>query len=177
MKILAQVLIAISSVLYGVSVFAKNKKFLLVLQIVSSCLYWTNCFLLRAWVGGILSLLDTIRIIIFYIIERLDGKHYQKVITGFVLLIVGVVTSIFTWGGWYSIFPLLGTIVFVISLAISNLVLIKFATIFGAVTSTIYLALIGSPISAVFESMAVVIGLFAFVRDLIIERKIKKKAE
>lgn len=163
MNIAAHILIAISSVLYGVSVFAKNKRFLLVVQILSSGLYCTHCFLLKAWVGAIISLLDVTRIVIFYIIEKLNGTQKHKIIAGVVLLIIGIIASICTWGAWYSIFPLLGTIVYVSCLAISNLTLIKFATIFGAGCSVIYLALIGSHFGAILETMAVLIGLVALV--------------
>ena len=171
MYIAAQVFIVLSSILYGISVFAKNKKVLLVIQILSSCFYWANCFFLKAWVGGIVALLDTTRIIIFYLIEKFNGTQNQKIITGVVLLIVGIVASIFTWGGWYSIFPLLGTVVFVISLAISNLMFIKFATIFGSITATIYLGLIGSPIGAVMQSLTAVMGMIGLIIDVVKNRK------
>lgn len=167
MFIASQIILAISSTLYGTSMLVKNKSLLFFIQIISSVLYATSLCLLFAWVGFIVSVFDTIRVFIFYIIEKRNGGKKAKIITSCILFCICIICAIFTWEALYSILPLLGSVVFIISLAISRLLIIKFATLFVATTSTLYLLLLGSYLGAFFECIAIIIGLVGVIKALI----------
>ncbi len=175
MYIFAQVIIVISSVLYGASAFAKNKKLLFVIQIAGSGTYATYCFLMGAISGGIMSVMDTLRVVIFYIIEKFNGTQKTKNIFGVILLAVGIVGTVNNWGGWFSIFPPLGSVTYVLSLIISNLMFIKFSTLFNAICSSAYMFFAGAKVGAITELIAVVIALAGFVKAIVNKVKTKKE--
>lgn len=174
MYVSAQIFIVISSIFYGLSCFAKNKKVLFFVQIFSSLLYSLHCFFMHAYAGGIVSVFDMIRVLLFYVIERHNGGKKEKIITACILFCVAIVCAISTWQNWFSILPFVGTAFFIVSLGISNLTLIKLSTLLCATTSCVYLKLVGSNLGALFELFAVFIALLGLIFTMVQTRQRKK---
>ena len=177
MTIFAQGIIILSSVLYGVSAFAKNKKLLFIMQIAGSGLYAFYCFFMGAFAGGIMSVMDTLRVVLFYIIEKLNGSQKTKNISGIILLMIGITGTILTWESWISIIPPFGSTLYVISLVVSNLLFIQFSTFFNTVCSSTYLFLSGSTVGAISELIAVVISFSGLLKAIVGHFKEKKSAK
>ena len=146
------------------------------MQIFSSLFYALHCFFVGAAVGGIVSCFDLIRVLIFYILEKNNGTKNQKVLTASILFVVAIICSVFSWEGWLSILPVFATLVFIISLAISRLLVIKFATLLTGLCSFSYLWLSGSKFGAYIELIPVCFALIGIVLTICNHLKNKKKA-
>ena len=167
MFIAAQIFIAISAVLFGLSCFAKGKKLLFIIQCVSSLLYLFYMLLMKAWVGAVVSFFDCVRVGIFYFIEKAGGSQKSKIWVASGLFVLAIVCAVFTWEGWYSVLPLTGTLTYIITLGISNLLIIKCATVFTAGCSVAYLVFAGSTFGVVCETSALVLALIGVVLAII----------
>ena len=68
--VLAQVFGCISCLIYSTSLLFKAKSTLLFLQIISAIFFVTQYFLLGAYIGAIVAILETLRSITFYFIDK-----------------------------------------------------------------------------------------------------------
>ncbi len=159
MYISAQIFIVVSSVLYGLSCLAKDKKILFVVQIFSSLFYGLHCFFMGAVVGGIVTIFDILRVVIFYILEKVGGTQKQKIFSASILFVIAIICSACSWEGWFSALPLAGALIFIVALAISRLLLIKCATLISGMCSATYLFLSNSRFGALVELIPVVLAL------------------
>ncbi len=177
MTIFSYIFLSISSVLYGLSTIIKHKKWLLATQIVSGAMYVLSLYFLSAMVALIVAVFDIFRLVIFYIIELKNGNNKSKLIAGLFLFIVCIICSIFSWNGWYSILPITGSFLILISLTISNFLIMKIATLISSIFSTIYLALNGSYIASIIESSAIIFSIIGVIWAIIISIKNFKKTK
>lgn len=176
MYLSAQIFIVVSSILYGLSCLAKLKTLLFIMQIFSSLFYGLHCFFVGAVVGGIVTIFDLMRVAIFYVLEKVHGTQKQKIISASVLFVVAIVCSIFSWEGWFSALPLAATLIFIVTLAISRLLVIKCATFLSGACSVVYLSLSGSKFGAIVELIPVALALIGICLSVakILKEKHKK---
>lgn len=175
MLLSAKIFIVISSLLYGLSCLANNKKLLFLVQILSSLFYCLHCFFVRAIVGGIVTIFDLIRVVIFYILEKTNSPQKEKIITASLLLVVASICSIFSWEDWYSVLPFVSTILYIISLGISKLLFIKFASLISASCSAFYLLLSGSYFGAICECLPFGLALIGIIVEIVNVIKMNKR--
>jgi len=176
MKILAYIFISLSTIIYAFSLLVHTRKKLLFFQICSSLLFIIHYFLLSAFVGGIIATIELIRIIVFYFYEnKTTDMQKAKIITSILFSIIGIACAIFTWEGWYSIFPLVGLIVVNICLSLKNLTLLKFAYLFNVSCALTYMIFISSYFSGATQVVIILIGVIGLIHDKIKANKLKKE--
>lgn len=182
-EIVSSVCICCSAAIFSVSLQGRKKLQILFIQMFASLLYVSSyLFVVKtnpgAVVGAITAGLEMLRLIVFFIIERKEKFNTRKVnlIAMISFSVVLTVCTIFAWGGWISIFPLISAIIVSLALGNKNVLIIKIAFIIQAVLISTYLFLMSLWINAasqVFVFICGVVGLIAYLH----KNKAKDKVE
>ena len=157
--LLSQIFVGVSATIYAFSLIAKSKEKLLLLQTISSIFFVIQYLLLNAYIGAIVASLEEIRTITFYCIEKKNNTIKARLISSIIFILVGTISSIFTWESWYSIFPLAGLLAVSICLAFENVLSVKLSCLFSAVCATIYLFSFKSIFGACCQIFILLIGI------------------
>lgn len=108
--ILSQVCVIIATILYGLSYCTKNKKVILILNMLSIIFYVAEYSLLHSFMAAAMKLVALCRIIWFYINDRLGKKNdYTSLI---VSMSVFVIMSILTYSHPMDLLSLVASLVF-----------------------------------------------------------------
>lgn len=169
--LLAQIFIGISSLIYAFSLLVKSKATLLLFQTISCIFFITQYFLLSAYIGAIVSILEEIRTISFYIIEKKHNTTKARTITASVFVVLGAISAIFTWQAWYSILPLLGLLAVSICLSFKNVLTVKISCIFSATCATLYLFFLKSIFGAFCQIFIILLGLIGLIYWIVKNKK------
>lgn len=161
--LLAQIFVGISASIYAFSLIVKSKATLLLLQTISSVFFITQYFLLSAYIGAIVAILEAIRTITFYFIEKKYNTTKTRTITAGIFVVLGAISAIFTWQNWYSILPLLGLLAVSICLGFKNVLAIKISCIFSAICATLYLFFLNSIFGAICQIFIIIMGLIGLI--------------
>lgn len=175
MIVLSNILFALSAISYGASNLIKQKKWLLAVQIVSSFVYILSLMFLNAKIAAIVGIFDTLRLVVFYLIELKNGGKRAKLYAGLALFVVCVFCSYFSWNGWYSILPISSSFIILISLVVSNELFIKISTLTSSISVTTYLILNGLFVTAILEATAILSALIGLILTIVLIAKNKKK--
>jgi len=105
-QILIQSLAIIAVTLFLISFHAKTRKSILLLQLVGLIIWAVHFFLLNAWTGAVLMIINGIITAIF--LFKTDTKKLNNPIILLVALIIFFIVTIVTWTGFYSLLPFLG---------------------------------------------------------------------
>ena len=171
--ILSQVLVVVSSLIYSISMLLPNKRGLLYMQIFSSSLCALHYFLLSAYIGGIVSALDSIRIVTFYFIDKKNNTDINRKIACASFIIIGLIGSYFTWESWFSIFPVISLIIVNTALALQNLKVLKISLNISILFVIAYMIFIKSYFGMATQIVVFVIGVIGAIRDIINTNKTK----
>ena len=169
--LLAQIFIGISALLYGLSLLLKQKTKLLFLQIISSCFFVTQYFLLEAYIGGIVAGLEMLRSVVFYFIDKKFNTNKIRITACVIFCVLGLVGAIFTWESWFSILPLLGLLAVTTCLGFKNVVSLKIACIFSALCAFAYMIFYKSYFGCATQIFIAVIGISGLIVYLIKNKK------
>lgn len=108
--ILSQVFAVIYFIVSAFSYLAKSHKTVLVYQIVLISLLNVHFFFLSAWTGFALGFVSILRVLIYMWLAKKNPSDKRSKLDWTVLilfLVLGVVTTAFSWEGFRSIFALL----------------------------------------------------------------------
>ena len=158
---ISQILVTSSSIVFAVSLFLNSKKNLLFLQIFSSSLFALHYFFLEAYLGGLISLIDCIRIVTFYVIDKRNGTNLNKQISCVIFIVLGLIGSMFTWSGWYSIFPIICLITVNLSLTLNNLICLKIGFSISQASTILYMFFIASYFGLATQVAVFIVSLIA----------------
>ena len=165
--ILSQILVVVSSLIYSVSMLIPNKRGLLYLQIFSSSLFAIHYFLLGAYIGGIVSTLDSIRIVTFYFIDKKNNTDINRKIACVSFIVLGLIGACFTWESWYSILPIISLIIVNVALALQNLNILKINLNISILCVIAYMIFIQSYLGMITQIIVFVVGVIGAIRDII----------
>lgn len=157
--VLAQVFVCISCLIYSTSLLFKAKSTLLFLQIISAIFFVTQYFLLGAYIGAIVAILETLRSITFYFIDKKFNKKKVRIIASYIFVVIGFISAIFTWEAWFSILPLLGLTAVSVCLGFENVLYLKLSCTFSAFCAIIYMLFLNSIFGAATQIFIVIVGL------------------
>ena len=172
--ILSQVFICISACIYSISLILKTKQKMLALQMISSVFYISHYFLLKANLAGFVAVLETIRLLVFFILDKKEkfNKPIIRIFARVLFSLLSIVCAVFTWNGIYCLLPLIATVVVNITLSFKNVIFYKVGALIYASLIIIYLFLIGSILGGISQSLSFVFGLIGLIKSLI---KLQKK--
>ena len=162
--ILIQCIGAIGYSLLALSYFKKEKKEILFIQIISYVMFTIHYYLLSGITGAICNLIGLFALIAIYVFEKYNLKN-KKAIAMLFIILLGVI-NIITFQNVYSIFPLIASIIVVISFLMNNEDAIRGIGVISAVCWLIYAIAYKSYIAIVFEIVTLVGVCIAFIKNM-----------
>ena len=118
MDVIAQVLGILALVAMVLSYQQKSRVWLLRFQLLSNLLYAVSYFMLGAFTGGAMSLVNVAR---SYVFSKKDTKWGSSPIWLYVFLGITLVSGIVTWEGPLSLLVIAATMLLIITLNSTNL--------------------------------------------------------
>ena len=91
----------------------KERKYIMLAQMIASLLFSSQLFLVGAFTGGCLDLISFIRTLIF---SNNSKKWASSPLWLYFFIVVMIVTGVFTWQDGWSILPILGSILSTLAL-------------------------------------------------------------
>lgn len=151
----------IGYVLLSYSYFKKKKKDILLIQIFSYIMFILHYQFLGAITGSVCNLLGLLSFLIIYLFDVL--KKNKKVLLCIIIPIL-LVISFLTYENIFSIFPIIGIVLAVLSFTTNNEDLIRRTGIVGAICWLIYSVVYKSYVSIVFEAVTLVSVVIAYFK-------------
>lgn len=151
----------IGYVLLSYSYFKKKKKDILLIQIFSYIMFILHYQFLGAITGSVCNLLGLLSFLIIYLFDVL--KKNKKILLCIIIPIL-LVISFLTYENIFSIFPIIGIVLAVLSFTTNNEDLIRRVGIVGAICWLIYSVVYKSYISIIFEAVTLVSVVIAYFK-------------
>ena len=156
---LAQVIGLIGLIILLISFHKNSRKALLNYQIVSSLLFSVQYIILGAMSGFVMNIMMCLRNLIFSKFDNVPHKYIT------IVIIIMLVLSVFSYEGSISLLPCIGSIIYTISLAKSNITITRVTNVFTCILYIIYdikfLAIAGL-ISASIELLSTLIAIYRY---------------
>ena len=171
--ILIQFIGAIGYILLAFSYFKKEKIKILFLQIISYLMFSIHFYLLSGISGTICNLLGLVTLLTIYLFEKYKWKNKNLVAMFLIAALVGI--NIITYQNIFSIFPMIASVIAIVSFLMNNENYIRGIGIIATSCWLVYAIAYKSYVSIIFE-VATLIGVFiAFVKNLKGDVKENKK--
>ena len=145
----------------GFSYFKKEKKDILLIQIFAYIMFILHYQFLGAITGSVCNLLGLIAFLIIYLFDMY--KKNKKVLIA-ILLPILIVISVITFENIYSIFPMIASIVVIISFLTDNEDLIRRIGIIAAICWLIYAIVYKSYVAIAFEVITLIVVVIAYFK-------------
>lgn len=171
--ILSQIFICLSALLFTVSLQFNNKAQILFIQIFACVLYFSHYFLLGVILGGCFAIIEMLRLIAFYVIDKNKKINTTKINTlvSIIFAIIFIITSLITWNAWFCIMPLVASVIVSLALGRKNVIVIKVAFLIQSVLITTYLFLISSTVGAISQIVVFIGSCIGIATMLVKQRK------
>lgn len=161
--ILAQICGIIALILTVIAVQFKTKEKIVMCSVFANIVVAIQFFLLNAITGAVVSIINTIRCIIFYYYKKKDMK--PSIIILLIFEIIAVVSGIMSWQNIWSIIPIIVTIVYTYGLWQDNVKVIRIATGIAGLGWAIYDVIVMAYVGAIQEASQLVSAIIALFRN------------
>ena len=132
MYILSQVSVGIGMVIDLIGKVMRTKKLLLVFMAISSVFYSVSYILLKSYLPAIMQILFLIRAIWYMVLDEKNKKITYYLLPFFLVNSVFVVSVIFFWEGYTTIFLIVAMFILTFCLMFKNLVFVKTSLIINS---------------------------------------------
>lgn len=166
-EIITQGIGALAYLVIAISYFKKTKKSILVIQILAYILFTVHYSMLMARTGTMCNILGLISLILIYIFDYYLPK--KKNILVIILIPILVVISLLTYDNIYSIFPIIASVLSLLSFTKDDENFIRLIGIVGATCWFIYAIVVGSYFAIIFEVITITTTIIAYTKN----RKVK----
>ena len=172
-EIVSFVCIGLSAIIFSISLQAKTKRKILVIQLFASILYFLSYMVVisiipSAIIGAFTAIFELVRIIVFYFIDKSEKFNTKKInlIASLSFCIVLTVCTILAWSGWYSLCPLIGAILVSLALGNKNMVFVKLSYIIQSLLIITYLSFMHLWVNALTQCVVFVFGIVGLITFL-----------
>ena len=156
-------LIGFIALILLIIVFQREKRsHMLILKILSSIFYGIHFALLGAWTGSAMNVVAAARSYVFK--QRTEKKWADNKAWLFAFLILIIVSGIFTWGGYYSLLPMIGTSISTAAFWMKKPRLIRLLCLIGPPFWLVYNIIVQSIAGMVTELLVVISILVGILR-------------
>ena len=155
--------------LLALSYFKKVKKQILFMQIFSYIFFVIHYYLLNGITGAICNLIGLFALITIYMFEKYKFKNKILVSMFFITLLLTV--NIMTFQNIFSIFPMVASIIVIISFLENNENDIRGIGVLAAVCWLVYAIAYKSYIAIIFEIITFIDVVIAFLKNLSHKKK------
>ena len=140
---------AIGYTTLALSYFKKKKRDILFIEIIAYIFFTIHYYLLNGVTGAVCNLIGLFALITIYLFDKykLNNKYLVSIIFSFLLLIVNIIT----FQNIFSIFPMIASIIVIISFLSNDENNIRIVGVVAAICWLIYSIVYKSYISIIFE--------------------------
>ena len=162
MKLAAEIVGFIGLLCSIISFQQKNRKMVMLFQMIASALCCISLFLAGSVIGGVLDLISSVRTITFALFMASKKKWAASPLWPILFIVALTVTGIVTWKNAWSILPILGSVLSTVALWMKKASHIRAVSLFVGPCWMIYNLVEGTIAGAVNELFAmgsIVIGM------------------
>lgn len=145
------------------SYYLKEKKNILFMHIVAYVMFTIHYYLLSGITGAICNAIGLLALLAIYIIEKQNWKN--KNLVAFVFIFIICIINIVTFQNVFSIFPMIASIIVIVSFLMDNENYIRVIGLISAVCWLIYAIVYKSYISIGFEVFTIIGTLIALAKN------------
>ncbi len=167
--ILSQIFIIINYIFLAITYQLKNRKSILIINFGALIATGLSYVFLKAYSGLAMVILAIIRNIIFIIDEKKNGKSEELYTKDYIILavlvIISIVSAIFTYNGFLSMMSVMGTMMYTYSVWQKNTKVYKILGIPVGILWIIYNIYIFSIFGIILETVLLVSALIGYIRE------------
>lgn len=161
--ILAQICGAIVLVFMVISVQFKTKEKIVMCSVLGNVFAAIQFFLLGALTGAVISVINTIRCLIFYLYKKKDIKPSFVILI--IFEIIAIISGITSWQDIWSLIPIIVTIIYTYGLWQDNVKIIRITTGMAGFGWTIYDIVVRAYVGAVQETCQLISAIIALYKN------------
>lgn len=161
--IITEIIGAMAYIALALSYFKKQKKGILLVQIISYLLFVIHYFLLDGITGAICNMLGLVALVVIYFFDKYQLKNKKVLIVAMILVLVAI--SLITYQDIFSIFPIFASSFTISSFLTSKERIIRGIGIVSTACWLVYAVALHSPITFIFEVLTLLFVLGAFVKN------------
>ena len=167
--LLVQGIGAIGYATLAYSYFKEEKKQILFMQIFSYIFFTIHFYMLSGITGAICNFIGLFALVAIYLCDKYKWKSKKYIATFFILLLV--IVNIATFQNFFSIFPLIASVIVIVSFLEENEEAIRGIGIVSVVSWLIYAIAYKSYISIPFEVVTLIEVCVAYLKNTKKEKK------
>ena len=164
---------AVAYATLSLSYFKKKKKDILFIEIIAYLLFCIHYYLLNGITGAICNLIGLVALVAIYLCDKY--KLHNKELVSVFFIIILLIVNIITFQNIYSIFPMIASIIVIISFLSNNENYIRKIGVISAICWLIYAIVYKSYISIIFEVITFINVCLALYKNIKNKRKMVKK--
>lgn len=160
--ILAQICGIIALILTVISVQFKEKEKIMICMILANVIVAIQYFLLNALTGAVISILNTIRCIVFYTYKKKNKN--PSLMTLIIFEIIAILSGMVTWQDMWSFIPIVITVIYTYGLWQDNVKIIRITTVIVGLGWTIYNIVVHAFVGAIQETAQLISAVIALYK-------------
>ena len=160
--LLIQMIGGIGYFLLALSFYKKEKKEILIMQVISYIFFTIHYYLLNAITGTMCNILGLISLVIIY---YLSAKNKNKKTIVLIMIPILLIISLLTYQNIFSIFPIIAVIISLLSFINDNENIIRFIGIISAIGWLIYAIVYHSYVAIIFEISIIISTVIAYIKN------------
>ena len=161
--LLIQIIGAIGYTLLALSYFKKSKNQILLMQIVAYVFFAIHYYLLTGVTGAICNLMGLFALITIYLFEKFNFK--SRFFLAIFLMLALIIINILTFQNIFSIFPMIASVIVIVSFLMNNENSIRMVGVLAAVCWLVYAIAYKSYVAIMFEIITLIDVCIAYLKN------------
>lgn len=162
MVILAQVLASLAILFWVISILLKNKKNILLMQVIANGIYGIEYLLLGAFSAASMNFLSFLRLLVYYFYALLNIKMPKWILFVFIALVL--LFGIITYDGLISLLPIIITVLYTYAFWQNNLNVARIIYIVAAIIWIYYNYEVGAYVGIIGNILEIITGLISLIK-------------
>ena len=162
MVVLAQVLALFAILFWAISILLKNKKNILLMQVIANGIYGIEYLLLGAFSAASMNFLSFLRLLVYYFYALLNIKMPKWILFVFIALVL--LFGIITYDGLISLLPIIITVLYTYAFWQNNLNVARIIYIVAAIIWIYYNYEVGAYVGIIGNALEIITGLISLIK-------------
>lgn len=162
MVILAQVLASFAILFWVISILLKNKKNILLMQVIANGIYGIEYLLLGAFSAASMNFLSFLRLLVYYFYALLNIKMPKWILFVFIALVL--LFGIITYDGLISLLPIIITVLYTYAFWQNNLNVARIIYIVAAIIWIYYNYEVGAYVGIIGNALEITTELISLIK-------------
>ena len=162
MVLLAQVLALFAILFWVISILLKNKKNILLMQVIANGIYGIEYLLLGAFSAASMNFLSFLRLLVYYFYALLNIKMPKWILFVFIALVL--LFGIITYDGLISLLPIIITVLYTYAFWQNNLNVARIIYIVAAIIWIYYNYEVGAYVGIIGNALEIITGLISLIK-------------